>query len=181
MHLYARLRFRSGRDRRADFHRNLFLLQHRGGYARVSCAQLHTGTSPEGAFLPTFGFYTAEAEGETAAYIKLNFGSAQTENFPGLAEVQRLYVLKKYKRAGLGTALMRQAERRARESGAAGLWLGVWEHNYPAQHFISGRALCASGSIPSCSAKTCRPISSSAKDLTDPSLRPDSASVKEFR
>ena len=97
---------------------------------------------------PLSQFYTAEAEGETAAYIKLNFGSAQTENFPGLAEVQRLYVLKKYKRAGLGTALMRQAERRARESGAAGLWLGVWEHNYPAQAFYQRQGFVRIGQHP---------------------------------
>ena len=43
--------------------------------------------------------------------------------------------------AGIGwltdqvSALMETALRRAREEDSAGIWLGVWEHNYPAQAF----------------------------------------------
>lgn len=86
--------------------------------------------------MPQSEFYLAESAGRPAAYMKLNFGAAQTEpHFPGCAEVQRLYVLAECKRTGIGKALMETALRRAREEDSAGIWLGVWERNYPAQAF----------------------------------------------
>ncbi len=42
---------------------------------------------------------------------------------------QRLYILRQYKRNGLGTRFMNTAFDMARVQGKSVIWLGVWEHN----------------------------------------------------
>lgn len=61
--------------------------------------------------------------------------------YPGpLVELQRLYVGSETHGRGVGTALMREAERIARgEMGCVTMWLGVWEGNGPAQGLYIGK------------------------------------------
>ena len=67
--------------------------------------------------------------------MQLNNGKAQTEQFGDTSiEIERLYVLSDFKRQGLGTRL-NQAFKRARNQRLSKVWLGVWEHNEPAQRF----------------------------------------------
>lgn len=69
-------------------------------------------------------------DGRPVAYLKVNFGTAQTE--PGLSdglEVEKLHVLASHHGQGLGGQLLDLAADKAREHGLAFVWLGVWEHN----------------------------------------------------
>lgn len=52
-------------------------------------------------------------------------------------ELVRLYVQPQAQRAGLGTALLKQAEALAVAEGAANLWLTVWEGNARARAFYA--------------------------------------------
>lgn len=83
---------------------------------------------------PDSRFYFVHVEGAVAGYLKLNVGAAQTEQMgDNTLEVQRLYLRTAYKHRGLGTALMAMAEKIARQEKRSAMWLGVWEHNVPAQ------------------------------------------------
>ncbi len=85
-------------------------------------------------------FYLAQIDGETAAYMKLNYGKAQTETeFPDSLEIQRLYVAKKFKGKRIGSELIAQAEEIARTVHASYIWLGVWEHNDAAISFYEAK------------------------------------------
>lgn len=92
-------------------------------------------------------FFTAFAGEEPAAWLKLNFGSAQTEpDYPDSVEVQRIYVLEKFQRCGIGRTLMELAERIGRERGAKRIWLGVWECNTEALKFYGRMGFEKTGS-----------------------------------
>ncbi|PAU66881.1 GNAT family N-acetyltransferase [Bifidobacterium criceti] len=85
---------------------------------------------------PNSTFLVATVDGVPAGYMKVNTGAAQTEDMPDdHMEVQRLYILKAFKRNGLGSGLMRTAFGMARAQGKTKMWLGVWEHNDPAIAF----------------------------------------------
>lgn len=85
---------------------------------------------------PNSTFLVATVDGVPAGYMKVNTGTAQTEDMPDDdMEIQRLYILKAYKRRGLGSGLMRTAFDMARAQGKTKMWLGVWEHNDPAIAF----------------------------------------------
>jgi ribosomal protein S18 acetylase RimI-like enzyme len=78
--------------------------------------------------------------------MKLNTGSAQTETVGGDAmEIERLYILSHFKRHGLGTAFIRQAENAAVSQGISTIWLGVWEHNEPAKQFYTRMGFIKTG------------------------------------
>ncbi|OUM61302.1 hypothetical protein PIROE2DRAFT_45321 [Piromyces sp. E2] len=81
-------------------------------------------------------FALAIVDGETAAYLKLNEGDAQTEKeYPNSLEIQRLYVIKKYKGQHVGSELMNYALNYGKQRNLEYAWLGVWEHNLPAIGF----------------------------------------------
>ncbi|RYN13026.1 GNAT family N-acetyltransferase [Bifidobacterium animalis subsp. animalis] len=85
---------------------------------------------------PDSTFLVATVDGTPAGYMKVNVGDAQTEKMThDHMEVQRLYILKAFKRHGLGAGLMRAAFNMARAQGKTRIWLGVWEHNDPAIAF----------------------------------------------
>lgn len=68
--------------------------------------------------------------------MKLNFEKAQTE--PGhdnTLEVQRIYVLGKYKGKHIGKSLMEKTIEIGKENDLNYIWLGVWEHNVGAIRF----------------------------------------------
>lgn len=79
---------------------------------------------------PDSTFMVAKVDGVPAGYMKVNVGDAQTEEMLGnRMEVQRLYILRQYKRNGLGARFMHTAFDMARAQGKSVIWLGVWEHN----------------------------------------------------
>ena len=81
-----------------------------------------------------------------AAYMQLSTGKAQTEQFGDTSiEIERLYVLSDFKRHGLGTLLVNQAFERARNQRLSKIWLGVWEHNEPAQRFYQAMGFKRTG------------------------------------
>jgi diamine N-acetyltransferase len=85
---------------------------------------------------PDSEFYFAEYEGEIAAYLKINFGKAQTElqESDGM-EVQRIYMPVEFYGKNIGKVLLDKAMERAKEENMRYVWLGVWEKNLRAQRF----------------------------------------------
>ena len=75
-------------------------------------------------------------DGTPAGYLKLNTGSAQTEDRgPHALEIERIYLLSAFKGRGLGRLLMDHALQTARTAGMSKVWLGVWEQNSAAIEF----------------------------------------------
>lgn len=79
------------------------------------------------------------ASGEVAAYLKFNEIGGQTEEGEEIPtnslEIQRLYVMQRFKRRGLGSYLMHCALNAAHKLNLETCWLGVWEYNFAAQKF----------------------------------------------
>ena len=68
--------------------------------------------------------------------MKINFNKAQTEkNHDNTLEIQRIYVLQKYKGKKIGKMLIEEAKKIAMENSLRYIWLGVWEKNYSAIKF----------------------------------------------
>lgn len=85
---------------------------------------------------PESAFYFGERNNEAAGYLKLNWGSAQTELTDPLAfEIERIYVLKPYLGKGMGAFLMDAALEIAYKMKPVYIWLGVWEKNEKAIRF----------------------------------------------
>lgn len=83
-------------------------------------------------------FYFIEVEGQVAGYLKLNTRYEQTEGQrDDSLEIERLYILPRYKGLHIGSKLMKFALDLAKEKGKKRVWLGVWEHNEPAKAFYS--------------------------------------------
>ena len=81
-------------------------------------------------------FFIVKDNEEVAAYMKVNLDKAQTEKgHSNTLEVQRIYVLKKYKGKGVGKLLMQKAIKIAKDIKLNYIWLGVWEHNLSAIRF----------------------------------------------
>nr|WP_276320052.1 GNAT family N-acetyltransferase [Alloscardovia theropitheci] len=82
-----------------------------------------------------------DASQEIAAFLKVNLMGAQTEDGPEIPknslEIQRLYVMPRFKRHKLGSYLMQKAHDIAHEHNCEWLWLGVWQYNYAAQQFYT--------------------------------------------
>lgn len=53
------------------------------------------------------------------------------------AELDRLYVQEPHTRCGVGSALLREAERFAAQGGCGALWLTPWVHNHRALKFYA--------------------------------------------
>lgn len=79
---------------------------------------------------PNSAFYFAGLAGQVIGYLKVNTGSAQTEQQAGQAlEIERIYVLQKFHGQQVGQVLYEQALRLATQAQADYVWLGVWEEN----------------------------------------------------
>lgn len=75
-------------------------------------------------------FYFAVLDHQIIGYLKLNFGSSQTEikDDKGM-EIERIYVLKEFHGKKVGQVLYEKAIQIARQKNANYVWLGVWEKN----------------------------------------------------
>ncbi|NQD70423.1 GNAT family N-acetyltransferase [Sphingobacterium shayense] len=75
-------------------------------------------------------FYFAVSENKIVGYLKINFGSSQTELKDQKAlEIERIYVLNAFHGKKVGQALYEKAIEIAKEKCADYVWLGVWEEN----------------------------------------------------
>jgi len=96
-------------------------------------AQLTTELHTEGSY-----FYFIYQDQQLAGYLKLNIGAAQSEPMgDDTLELGRIYILPAFKRQGLGKQLFDFALQQAKAAGKTTMWLGVWEHNEPAQKFYA--------------------------------------------
>lgn len=87
---------------------------------------------------PESAFYLAILDHQAIAYLKLNFGNAQTEIRSAQAmEIQRIYVLKNFHGKKIGQLLLNKAIKIGQESGVETIWLGVWEKNHKAIQFYN--------------------------------------------
>lgn len=95
---------------------------------------------------PESFFYTAEVQGQTVGYLKLNTGGAQTEpQQENALEIERIYVLGTHHGHGVGQALYQHALTVANQRAASYIWLGVWEHNHRALRFYQKNGFTAFG------------------------------------
>lgn len=85
---------------------------------------------------PDSEFYIYRSDVLPVAYLKVNFGLAQSESMGEEAlELERIYVLQTYKGKGVGQFLLDKAIEIGRSKKAKFIWLGVWEHNHQALAF----------------------------------------------
>ncbi len=85
---------------------------------------------------PESHFYFACQEDRTVGYLKLNQGSAQTEDtLENALEIERIYVLSEFQGSGIGQLLFDKALEVARENDFERVWLGVWDKNTNAIRF----------------------------------------------
>jgi diamine N-acetyltransferase len=81
-------------------------------------------------------FYFGILDQEIVAYLKLNFGLAQTELQANNAlEIERIYVLNAFQGKKIGQMLYEKAIQIAKKAKAEYIWLGVWEQNPKAIQF----------------------------------------------
>lgn len=75
-------------------------------------------------------FYFATIGNTVIGYLKLNFGSSQTElQDSSSLEIERIYVLKEYHGKKVGQVLYEKAMQVAKDKKVNYVWLGVWEEN----------------------------------------------------
>jgi ribosomal protein S18 acetylase RimI-like enzyme len=85
---------------------------------------------------PGSEFYFAVNDDTVIGYLKLNFGTSQTElKGPDAVEIERIYVLKEFHGKNVGQLLYEQAIELAKQRNATYVWLGVWEENARAINF----------------------------------------------
>lgn len=89
-------------------------------------------------------FYFAMCGGSIVGYLKVNFGTAQTELKDSRAmEIERIYVLQAYHGQGVGQLLYDTALAVAMQHTVDYLWLGVWERNHRAIRFYEKNGFVA--------------------------------------
>jgi ribosomal protein S18 acetylase RimI-like enzyme len=83
-------------------------------------------------------FYFASVGEQVIGYLKVNFGSAQTElKDQNTVELERIYVLKEFQGKLVGQILYDVALNLAKSAKAEFIWLGVWEKNHRALRFYA--------------------------------------------
>ena len=85
---------------------------------------------------PDSNFYFAFANDERIGYLKLNSGTAQTDDqLKNALEIERLYIDAHIQSKGFGGQMIQFAKEKADDGNYDWLWLGVWEHNLRAIQF----------------------------------------------
>lgn len=93
---------------------------------------------------PNSEFYFAIFEGAAIGYLKINFGTSQTELQDDQAiEIERIYILNEFQGKRVGQLLYNKAVDIARERKVQYLWLGVWEENTKAIDFYKKNGFVA--------------------------------------
>ncbi len=85
---------------------------------------------------PDSAFYFAAISKNIIGYLKINWGSAQTElKEKNAFEIERIYVLNEFHGKKVGQLLYEKALDIAKQKNTSYLWLGVWEKNLRAINF----------------------------------------------
>lgn len=85
---------------------------------------------------PFSEFYFACIHEQVVGYLKINTGTAQTEQKDLSAfEIERIYVDAAYLGKRVGQILFEKAIELAKEKNVSYVWLGVWEENHRALAF----------------------------------------------
>ena len=81
-------------------------------------------------------FYLFRNSSNVIGYCKINRKDAQTE-FKGdtSMEIERIYLDEDHQGKGLGTEMINEVKKMARDGGITYVWLGVWEKNPGAIRF----------------------------------------------
>lgn len=81
-------------------------------------------------------YYFAEFEEDILGYLRLNFGTAQTnQSLENACEIERIYVAKNFQGLKIGRTLYEKAIKSAQNAGSEWLWLSVWDQNEKAIGF----------------------------------------------
>ena len=89
---------------------------------------------------PNTSLWVAERAGHLIGFAQWTLGTTQAlVHSARPAELDRLYVQEPFTRAGVGSALLRQAEAAAAQAGSTALWLSPWVHNDRALAFYARR------------------------------------------
>lgn len=80
-------------------------------------------------------FYFAKVNNQVVGYMKLSLRDQPVTLPQNSLEIARLYVDPALKNNGIGKSMMQFVLAKAIREGRAVVWLGVWEHNYPAIAF----------------------------------------------
>ncbi len=79
---------------------------------------------------PASEYYFVRVGDQLAGYLMLNINDAQSEAMgDDYLEVQRIYLLKTFRRNGLGKVMIEFSKERARQLNKPKIWLGVWDGN----------------------------------------------------
>ena len=93
---------------------------------------------------PNSEFYFATQNEIVIGYLKVNFGSAQTElQDANAVEIERIYVLQDYHGKQVGQLLFEKAMAIAKNNDCNYIWLGVWEENHRALQFYTKNGFVA--------------------------------------
>jgi len=93
---------------------------------------------------PNSQFYLATINNQTAGYLKINFGEAQTElQDPQALELERIYVLNEFQGKKIGQMLFEKTLELAKKAAVNYVWLGVWEENKSAIKFYEKNGMKA--------------------------------------
>lgn len=91
-------------------------------------------------------FWVAVKEKKIMGYLKLREGDLPTcIKGKNSLEVERIYADPKYKRQGIGSALMATAKAQAKEKGYDSIWLGVWQKNLDSVAFYKAQGFEIAG------------------------------------
>ena len=95
---------------------------------------------------PSSQFFFVFLNEEVAGYLKVNTGDAQSEEMDDDSlEIERIYIINKFQKHGLGKHLFKKAMDIALESNKKRIWLGVWEKNENAISFYKKRGFVQTG------------------------------------
>ncbi|MFC7319748.1 GNAT family N-acetyltransferase [Halobacillus campisalis] len=96
---------------------------------------------------PSSQFFLVSIDGESAGYLKVNSGEAQSEKMGDDAlEIERIYIINRFQKHGLGKYLFNKAMDIAVEQNKNKIWLGVWEKNEHAISFYKRLGFVQAGS-----------------------------------
>lgn len=98
---------------------------------------------------PESYFFFVTYKKNIVGYIKLNFGSAQTETITGNSlEIERIYLVQTYQRKGLGLHILNWIITFAEKYTVDFVWLGVWDRNIRAIKFYKRNGFMKFGEHP---------------------------------
>ncbi|WP_299896972.1 GNAT family N-acetyltransferase [uncultured Aquimarina sp.] len=98
---------------------------------------------------PESYFYFIKHQKDIVGYIKLNFGTAQTETITGNSlEIERIYLVQAHQGKGIGLNILNWIITFAEKYTVDFVWLGVWDRNIRAIKFYKRNGFIKFGEHP---------------------------------